>query len=166
MTIVPHHSIEELFQMARRERRSPVSSRIRLVAMAQQGHSSATIAGLTGESSRTVERWVRRYNQAGIESLDDRPRSGRPPKLGQDQQAAFMARIDDGPIASDGVSTLHGRDYQRILEEEFGVLYSLDGVYKLLHRFGYSWLMPRPRHEKADPQALEDFKKTSMPSYN
>ncbi|MFC1781069.1 transposase [Planctomycetota bacterium] len=41
--------------------------------------------------------------------------------------------------------------YQRLLEREFGVVYSLWGVYDLLHRLGYSCLCPRPQHEKADP---------------
>ncbi|UCE48281.1 MAG: winged helix-turn-helix domain-containing protein, partial [Phycisphaerales bacterium] len=47
-------------------------------------------------------------------------------------------------------------------EKEFGVLYTLDGVYKLLHRLGYSCLKPRPRHEKADPAVQQAFKKTSQ----
>ena len=68
-----------------------------------------------------------------------------------------------GPTEDDlvqSISVMHGKDYQRILEKEFGKLYSLNGVYELMHRLGYSWLMPRPQHEKADPQAQEDFKKT------
>jgi transposase len=46
------------------------------------------------------------------------------------------------------------------LEHEFGVLSSLKGVYKLLHRLGYSSLAPRPRHRLADAAARDAFKKT------
>ena len=42
-------------------------------------------------------------------------------------------------------------DIRRILEQEFAARYSLDGVYKLLHRLGYSGLMPRPQHPDAAP---------------
>jgi transposase len=63
-------------------------------------------------------------------------------------------------VPADGVCTLRAADVRRILEREFGVLYSLKGVYKLLHRLGYSSLAPRPRHRLADPAAREAFKKT------
>jgi transposase len=56
------------------------------------------------------------------------------------------------------VCTLRGRDVVSILEREFGVTYSLDGAYDLLERLGYSCLTPRPRHERADPAAVADFK--------
>ena len=58
---------------------------------------------------------------------------------------------------------MHGPDVRRILEREFGVMYTLQGVYDLLHRLGYSSLMPRPRHKDADPVAQEAFKK-GLPS--
>jgi hypothetical protein len=58
----------------------------------------------------------------------------------------------------EGVCTLRGKDAVRILEREFGVSYSLDGVYDLLERLNYSCLAPRPRHEKGDPAAQQLFK--------
>lgn len=45
----------------------------------------------------------------------------------------------------------------RILEKEFGVHYTLDGVYDLLHRLKLSCLVPRPRHRKNDPQVMRQW---------
>lgn len=59
-----------------------------------------------------------------------------------------------GPVQADGVCTLRGVDAKAILEKEFGVRYSLDGVYDLLHRLKLSCLVPRPRHRKNDPEAM------------
>jgi len=73
----------------------------------------------------------------------------------------FCRRIAKGPSKQDGVSVLNGPAIKRLLEREFSVVYSLWGVYDLLHRLGYSCLCPRPQHEKADPKAQEEFKKTS-----
>jgi hypothetical protein len=39
------------------------------------------------------------------------------------------------------------------------VKYSLGGAYDLLERLDYSCLSQRPLHEKADPAAVEDFKR-------
>jgi len=63
-----------------------------------------------------------------------------------------------GPREVTGVCTLRGKDVVRILEHEFGVRYSLDGVYDLLERLGYSCLAPRPRHEKSDPAKQQEFR--------
>ena len=53
--------------------------------------------------------------------------------------------------------TLRGRDIVRIIKQSFNQEYSLNGVYRLLHSMGYSCLKPRPRHEKNDPKAMEDW---------
>ena len=80
------------------------------------------------------------------------------PILPRDQEARFLERLDAPPHPADGVCCLRGEDIRRILEQEFGARYSLDGVYKLLRRLGYSSLMPRPQHPDTDPQAQEFFK--------
>ncbi len=163
MTVQPHLTTDQLLQAARTESRPKVARRIQAVAMAQRSLTGAKIAQLTGDDERSIRRWVERYNRDGLDALTDAPRSGRPPKLPRDQEQTFKDRIDAGPTEDDlaqSISVMHGKDYQRILEKEFGKLYSLNGVYELMHRLGYSWLMPRPQHEKADPQAQEDFKKT------
>jgi transposase len=67
-------------------------------------------------------------------------------------------RLDAPPRPDDGVCTLRGADVRRILEQEFGVQMSLQAVYDLLGRLGYSSLVPRPCHEDANPEVQEAFK--------
>ena len=160
MTVQPHLTLDELFQAAKEASNATTARRIQAVAMAQQLLTSAKIAQLLGEDARLIREWVTRYNRRGIDALSHQRGAGRKPNLAPDQEQAFKDRIDAGPTDADNVSVLHGKDYQRILEEEFGVIHSLSGVYNLLRRLDYSWLMPRPQHEKADPQAQADFKKT------
>lgn len=50
-----------------------------------------------------------------------------------------------------------GKDAGRILEEQFGVQYTLDGAYDLLHRLGFSCLTPRPKHRKNDLQPMQQW---------
>jgi transposase len=94
----------------------------------------------------------------GRAALPDRPHPGRAPILPPAQEARFRERVDAPPHPGDGVGELRGADIRRILDEEFGARYSLSGVYKLLHRLGYSDLMPRPQHPDASPEAQEFFK--------
>jgi transposase len=108
---------------------------------------------------------VQRYNAAGLKGLQDKPGRGKPPLLTPEEQTLFKQRIDAGPTAEDGVCTLRGKDFQRILKEEFGKARSLDTVYALLHQLGYSSLVPRPQHRQADPEAQAAFKKSSQRSW-
>ena len=71
------------------------------------------------------------------------------------QHGAFKQRVLAGPTEGDGVCALRGRDFIRILEEEFGVRYELSGVYDLLRRMDLSVLVPRPQHRESDPKAMK-----------
>jgi transposase len=135
--------------------------RLQAVLLAKQGRTAEEIAAALDASRRPVQEWVRRYNQSGVEGLRRRPGQGRREKLSLEERERLCARIETAPREEDEVCTLRGNDIQRILQKEFGKLYHLNGVYALLHRLGYSCLMPRPRHPKADPDAQEVFKKKS-----
>jgi len=131
---------------------------VQAVILAKQGDSAAQIARALGVSRRAVQAWVTAYNRGGLEALPDRPHPGRTPILPRDQEARFRERIDAPPRPGDGACELRGADIRRILEQEFAARYTPGGVYKLLHRLGYSDLMPRPRHPDASPEAQAFFK--------
>lgn len=161
MNIKDHHTTKELKTLYRGQEDARLARRIHAVYLASKGWSCLDIVAITGAGRRTVQQWVHKYNKHGIDGLTDRSRPGQPTKLPRKAESRFCKRIEAGPTKEDGVSVLNGPAIRRILEREFGVLYSRQGLYDLLHRLGYSCLCPRPRHEKADPQLQEQFKKTS-----
>jgi transposase len=103
---------------------------------------------------------VARYNAEGLAGLEDRRGQEPESPLTPEQEEQVCRRLEAGPRPEDRVCSLRGVDVQRILATEFGVQRSLPAVYHLLHRLGYSYLRPRPRHRRADPQAQEEFKRT------
>ena len=111
-----------------------------------------------GFSRRAVQAWVAVYNKGGLGGLPDRPHPGRAPTLPHDREDAFLERIDVPPRPEDEICEWRGADIRRLLEHEFDARYTLGGVYKLLHRLGYSDLMPRPQHPETHPEAQEFFK--------
>lgn len=149
--------------LVRRERDALQRDRYRAALLALEGADEPTITEKLGRARRSVQAWVYAYRDGGIGALRPRPRPGRAPKLPRDRVPDLRARLDAGPRPEDGVCTLRGRDVRRILEHEFGVKYSLQGAYDLLHRLGYSCLAPRPRHEKQDPEAQRAFREESAP---
>jgi transposase len=135
--------------------------RVRMVVHAKQGETGAAIAQRLGYTDRVVRKWIQRYNQGGLAGLKDMPRSGRPRHLDAAKDDDVRQRLDEGARAEDGVCTLRGEDVRRILEEEFGARYTLSGTYAVLHRLGYSSLVPRPQHPEANRVAQEEFEKNS-----
>ena len=152
-----------LRQLARKERNAEQKDRYLVALHAIGGEETGGIQGALLRSRGFVQRWAYAYRDLGIAGLKDKPRGGRKPRLSAEAEAALKARIEAGPRPEDGVCTLRGKDIQRIIEVDHGEKYSLNGVYDLLHRLGYSCLAPRPRHEKQDPAAQEKFKTRSAP---
>lgn len=150
--------VAELQRRVKVETHAMLRDRYRAVLLALEGKEAVEIAGMLARARRSVQDWVYCYRDGGIDALPSVKQTGRPTKLPRDREAELVARLDAGPTEGDGVCTLRGKDVVRILENEFGVKYTLDGVYDLLNRLGYSRLTPRPRHEKNDPQAVADFK--------
>src|SRR3954470_5050448 len=124
--------VARLLEAVRKERDALRRDRYRAVAMALEGKEALQIAERLGRSRRSVQDWVYAYRDGGIDAIQPTPRPGRTPKLPREREAELKARLDAGPRPEDGVCTLRGKDVVRILEREFGVRYSLDGVYDLL----------------------------------
>jgi len=159
MKVKDYLPLSELKRLERGEKDADRARRLRIVILGIEGWTAPAVAMALGLSRRICQRWIRRYNDSGIEGLSDR--RGRKPSspLSPEQEAEVRERIESGPTAEDEVCTLRGKDIQRILAEEFQVLRSLAGIYHLLHRLGYSYLRPRPRHRKADPAKVEAFRR-------
>jgi transposase len=150
---------EELDTAARAERDARVRTRILAIRYMRQGHSAREAAGVFRTSDTQLRMWVRRYDAEGLEGLRDRPRSGRPPILDPELEETFRERVRTGPSESEGLAAYRVEDVRSLLAAEFGSDYSISGTYFLLHRLGFSSLVPRPVHPKADPAAQAAFKK-------
>lgn len=149
---------EELQRRIRSERDASQRDRYRAALLALEGQETPGIIKALGRSRGFVQRWAYAYRDGGIDAITPKPRGGSKSKMTPDQQQAFLQRFQAGPTAADGgVCVLRGRDAQRIAQVEFGVKYSLNGLYKLLHRHGLSYLQPRPRHRKQDPEAQRQW---------
>src|SRR4051794_3755385 len=158
MFVADHHTPGQLHELVQAIPQKRLWRRAQAVNLAKQGRTAQDIADALGCSLKAVKNWVAQYNRGGIEALHERPRSGRPPLLDPQEYPRLKQRLGAPPRPEDGVCTFQGPDVRRIIEQEFGVLMSLQAVYDLLHRVGYSSLMPRPQHEDANPEVQTFFK--------
>ncbi len=158
MHVQDHLTLEALQHRTSSIRDTKLWKRHQAVVLAIQGRSAKQIAEALGCSQWAVQKWVTRYNRLGPGALQERPRSGRPLRCDGPEVARFLQRVEAGPTPEEGRSTFYGHDYQRILRDEFGVVMSLQAVYDLLHRLGFSSLMPRPQHKDSDEEVQALFK--------
>lgn len=160
MQVTLHHpeDLEQLRQSSRQQHNAAQRDRYRAVVLALEGHEAPEIARTLDRSRRFVQRWVYHYRDHGLEALGPKRQTGRPSKLPPPQYEAFMTRFLADPTPTDGVCTLRAKEAQQILAQEFGVAYTLGGIYDLLHRLGLSCLVPRPRHPKNDPAQMQQWR--------
>lgn len=138
LLLKPGHTAEEFRALAHVERDPRVRCRLLALGYVAQGHSANEADGLFGLSGVQLRMWIKRYNSHGLEGLVDRPRPGKPTRLSAEQRKAFLAKVQAGPPAELGIGAWRGEDLCRLLKEEFGVEYSLSGVYALLNRLKQS----------------------------
>lgn len=148
---------DELQRRIKTEPNAKQRDRYRAALLAIEGEEAPRIVKQLARSRRFVQRWAYAYRDGGIEALTAKKAPGRPTKLPREKEQLFKQRMLGGPTVADGVCTLRGHDAVRILEKEFGVHYTLDGVYDLLARLGLACLKPRPRHRKNDPQIMQQW---------
>lgn len=122
------------------------------------------IAATLRRSRQFVDQWIGRYRTGGIDALVPKRQPGAKPKLTGQEQQELCAMLDAGPDSGEGLAAYNGPILREKIKQRFGKVYSLNGVYALLHRLGYNDLMPRPKHPGTDPAALEEFKKKRCPT--
>jgi transposase len=72
--------LADLKQLYRQTRNADLRSRCQMILLSAQGHSVPEIACLTFLEEDAVLYWLDRYATENLQGLEDRPRSGRPPK--------------------------------------------------------------------------------------
>ena len=160
MEVKGHLPLGELKRLERIEKDADRARRMRIVILGIEGWTAPSIAMAVGLSRRICQRWVARYNAEGLDGLADRRGQEPGPPLTPEQEEAFRQRVETGATDEDSVCSLRGKDFRRILAEEFNLLRSLPSVYWLLHQLGYSYLRPRPQHRKLNPETVEEFKRS------
>jgi transposase len=134
-----------------------------LTAMGRKlGLSTGTLSTLNDVSEQTIRNWLNRFEDQPIDQAPyDDPRSGRPPKLTDEQKAEFFADLHNSPedIGYDRQVWFPALVY-RHLKETYDIEYSPSQIYRLLHEAGLSWRTARPRHYEADSEAEAEFQET------
>src|SRR6266852_853417 len=81
----------------RRSEESRYDHRLHGVLLVAQGMTCPEVGRLLGDAPRSVEYWVRRFEERGLAGLSEGQRSGRPRRLGEVQLQAVDQALRQTP---------------------------------------------------------------------
>jgi transposase len=119
--------------------------RAKIVLAAADGQETQAIAKRLGQRPATVSTWRKRYAEAGLVGLQDKPRSGRPRQYQQEDELRVLRLLDRDPPT--GYAEWNGR----LLAEALGDL-SADFVWQVLRNYGICLQQQRSWCVSTDPQ--------------
>jgi transposase len=147
--------------LAKRAKDGPQARRLLALAAIYDGARRSEAAKIGGVTLQIVRDWVLRFNALGPEGLVDRKAPGQPSLLNDEQRAALVHIVEEGPTpAIHGVVRWRIVDLCQWLFETFRICVSETTVSRELRKLGYRKLSARPRHHAQREGAIEEFKKT------
>jgi len=151
-------------ERARRAGDGPRVNRVLSILALDEGATVSVVARLLRVCQETVRGWLKRYLLHGARGLQSKRSPGRAPKLTQAQRRKLCQLIDAGP-ASAGLSGNCWRSpmLQYLIQEHFGVLYSVHYLSALLRSLGYSYQKARFVSDHLDPLSREQWLSTTWP---
>ena len=145
----------------RRSEEARYDHRLHGVLLVAQGMSCPEVSHLLGDSPRTVEYWVRRFEEKGLAGLVEGERSGRPGRLNDEQMEEIKSALRQPP-ESVGIATglWDGKGLSAFIKKRYGVALGVRRCQYMFNSFGFRRRKPRPLIARADPELQAAYKKT------
>ena len=155
-------SVLSLQQEIQRSEESRYDHRLHGVLLVAQGMTCPEVARLLGDSRRSVEYWVHRYDERGLAGLTEGERSGRPSRL-QEKQIQEINRVLRGKPSDAGmpVNLWDGKTLSAWIDKAYGIQMGVRQCQRLFRQLEFRLRKPRPVLARADPARQKKHKKNS-----
>jgi transposase len=145
----------------RRSEESRYDHRLHGVLLVAQGMTCPEVGRLLGDAPRTVEYWVRRFEEKGLAGLVEGERSGRPRRLSDKQLEEINSALRQTPKSVGITSVLwDGKGLAAFIKKRYGVTLGVRQCQYIFKSLGFRRRKPRPLIARADPEIQESYKKT------
>ncbi|MEU2956663.1 helix-turn-helix domain-containing protein [Streptomyces xanthochromogenes] len=126
--------------------------RARIIALSWDGLRVAAIAAELGCHAKTVRWWLHRFNELGLEGLEDRPVSGRPRRITEAERSRIVALVrqtppgrltrgEDGELAADDAAGTSQWTLEALAEaaRQAGIVVGRSQIRRILLAEGVRW---------------------------
>jgi transposase len=146
----------------RRSEESRYDHRLHGVLLVAQGMTCPQVAELLGDAPRSVEYWVRRFEQSGLAGLREGERSGRPRRLDEEQLQQIDGILRRTPREAGLSGNLwDGKTLAAWIARRYGIELGVRQCQRLFRQLGFRLRKPRPAIAQADPARQKEHKKNS-----
>jgi transposase len=130
--------------------------RVRAIWMSSQGWTVPEIADALDVWRRTVRVWIDKYDEAGLEGIKTKDRSGRPPKADEQYVERLEEVVQTPPREFGYPFSTWTREYLAMhMEKETGTSISARHVGRLLNRLGFVY--KRARYDLSHKRDREEY---------
>lgn len=144
----------------RRSQESRYDHRLHGVLLVAQGMSCPEVSRLLGDSPRTVENWIHRFEERGLTGLTDGERQGRPKCLNSDQLKEINIALRRLPSDVGLTGNLwDGKTLSAFIKLNYGVCLGVRQCQRMFRQFGFRLRKPRPQIAHANPELQWEYKK-------
>jgi transposase len=158
----PENSRLLLQQEINRHQDARYDHRLHAVSLVAAGWPCEQVAGVFGDSPRSVVNWVRRFDRHGLAGLAEGNHSGRPARLGPEELEEVRALVRQAPRAAGLTANLwDGKSLAQHLQARYGVTLGVRQCQRLFHQLDTRYRLPRPAVGKADRTRQAEHKKNS-----
>jgi transposase len=145
----------------RRSEESRYDHRLHGVLLVAQGMTCPEVGRLLGDAPRSVEYWVRHFEERGLSGLVEGARAGRPKRLSGARLHEVESVLRRAPTEAGLSGTLwDGKTLQVWLARRYGVRLGVRQCQRMFRQLGFRLRKPRPLIAHADAELQKTHKKT------
>lgn len=144
-----------------RSEESRYDHRLHGILLVCSGLSCAEVAELFGHGRRTIQYWVRRFEESGFAGLEETPRPGRPSLIDEDIRRELSIDLRCSPRELGYSQNLwDSKLLSHHLSQCYGIQLGERQCRRLFRQLGFRRRKPRPVIAKSDEEAQREYKKT------
>lgn len=148
-------------QEIQRSEESRYDHKLHGILLVANGYDSYQVGDIFGQSSTTIQRWVKRFNEAGFAGLMEVERPGRPRLLTEKQWDEMEKDVRRPPSDFNFIQAFwDGKLLSKHLQKKYKVEIGVRQCQRMFKTMGFRFRKPRPVIANADPLLQRTFKKT------
>lgn len=147
-----NEQVKILKQAHRTIKDKKLADRIKAVLSLNAGYEYSQVAKILLLDEVTLRRYVKQYQEKGIEGLLECRYSGGQTRLTTNQEEDLRVFLRDNTQRT-------AKDVVNHIRKTYGIEFSIIGIIKLLHRLGFTYKKPKIIPGKADRVKQEQFLK-------
>src|SRR6201997_4454322 len=137
----------------RRSEESRYDHRLHGVLLVAQGMTCPEVGKLLGDAPRSVEYWVRGFEEKGLAGLREGERTGRPRRLDEKQLREISSALRRMPRDMGlGGNLWDGKTLAAGIAQRYEMELGVRQCQRLFRDLGFRLRKPRPRIAQADPE--------------